>query len=650
MSFVPRRPARKGAILGGAALMLGALGPSAASAQCTDNFSLVGVIGPNVVSGAQLFPLGGGSSINALASTINTVNTAFLTSTSAFVSAPGGPRPDQQGGGVWGRAIAGTVETSNSSTGTVDFSATTFGPVTGTQHCNTTTRQDYWGYQVGHDISILNGGGTGANWHFGATAGFLSAKTKDITPAGSFFQPSFGTIINTPAGTFNEESFVPFVGLYTAFTKGNFALDAQARWDFYQNSLSDTLNGLSDQRLDARGFSLTGNVAYNIPLHNNWFIEPSAGAVWSRTEINQLDVAGITPFGPGTPIARGTVAIDDIESLLGRLSLSVGTSVSHAGMIWQPFFTASIYHEFLGDVTARATINSTGNTDLDGAVLTLNSSGGIGTYAQLALGSAVVLGNTGWLGYGRVDYRTGENIESWSVNAGLRYQFTPVATRGSIKDGGGPVIVGYNWTGPYIGLFAGSAWGRERWVFQDPPNTTPSPDFAGYLIGGQIGYNLQHGRFVYGIEADYGFSNARGGVSCPNQFFFTCEAEAERLASVAGRLGITWGRALFYGKAGVAFGEVTASVHDNPVLVPAVGISDSKWATGWTAGVGMEFALTDRWSAKAEYMHFDLGEKTFTTFVSPGSTGLTDVDIIGNNLRIGVNYHFHNVREVAPLK
>ena len=63
MSFVPRRPARKGAILGGAALMLGALGPSAASAQCTDNFSLVGVIGPNVVSGAQLFPLGGGSSI-----------------------------------------------------------------------------------------------------------------------------------------------------------------------------------------------------------------------------------------------------------------------------------------------------------------------------------------------------------------------------------------------------------------------------------------------------------------------------------------------------------------------------------------------------------------------------------------------------------
>jgi opacity protein-like surface antigen len=539
------------------------------------------------------------------------------------VSAPGGPQPDQQGGGAWGRVIAGTVDTSSSSTGTVDFSATPIGSVTGTQNCNTATRQDYWGWQVGHDISILNAGGTGANWHFGVTAGFLSANTKDVTPASSFFQPSFGVIIDTPAGTFREESFVPFVGLYTAFTKGNFAFDGQVRWDFYQNSLSDALNGLTDQRLDARGFSVTGNAAYNIPLGGNWFMEPSVGAVWSRTEINPLDVAGITPPGFTFPISRGTVVVDDIESLLGRLSLSIGTSVQHGGAIWQPFFTASVYHEFLGDVTARATI---GNSDpsLNGAILTLNSSGGVGTYAQLALGSAVVLGNSGWLGYGRVDYRKGEDIESWSVNAGLRYQFTPVANRGSVKDGHGP------------------------------PNTTPAPDFAGHLLGGQVGYNLQHGRVVYGIEADYGFSNARGGVSCPNQFIFTCEGEMQRLASIAGRLGITWGRALFYAKGGVAFGEVTASIHDNPVLVPPVGLSDTKWMTGWIAGGGMEFALTDRWSAKAEYQHYDLGKKTFTTFdgtLFPGPlTGQADVDVQGDSVRIGINYHLQAVRDPAPLK
>ena len=74
--------------------------------------------------------------------------------------------------------------------------------------------------------------------------------------------------------------------------------------------------------------------------------------MWSRTTINPLDVAGVTGVFP-SPVSRGTVTVDDIESLLGRASLSVGTSFTHAGVLWQPFFTASVYHEFLGDVTAR---------------------------------------------------------------------------------------------------------------------------------------------------------------------------------------------------------------------------------------------------------------------------------------------------------
>ena len=38
---------------------------------------------------------------------------------------------------------------------------------------------------------------------------------------------------------------------------------------------------------------------------------------------------------------------------------------------------------------------------------------------------------------------------------------------------------------------------------------------------------------------------------------------------------------------------------------------ESKWLLGWTVGGGMEFALTDRWSAKAEYMYYDLGKETY---------------------------------------
>ena len=48
--------------------------------------------------------------------------------------------------------------------------------------------------------------------------------------------------------------------------------------------------------------------------------------------------------------------------------------------------------------------------------------------------------------YARADYRIGENLEGWSVNAGLRYQFAAGPSR-SIKDDPRPIVYAYNWTG-----------------------------------------------------------------------------------------------------------------------------------------------------------------------------------------------------------
>lgn len=52
----------------------------------------------------------------------------------------------------------------------------------------------------------------------------------------------------------------------------------------------------------------------------------------------------------------------------------------------------------------------------------------------------------------------------------------------------------------------------------------------------------------------------------------------------------------------------------------------------------MEFALTDRWSAKAEYMYYDLGSATHV--LDNTETGKVEVDTRGSAVRIGVNYHF----------
>jgi opacity protein-like surface antigen len=348
--------------------------------------------------------------------------------------------------------------------------------------------------------------------------------------------------------------------------------------------------------------------------------------------------------------------------VLGRLSLRVGTNFTSGGLAWQPFFTASVFHEFAGDVTARSIVQGTITpatpvSNIEGLVLTSRSTGGVGTYGQFALGTAAAVLNTGWLGYARVDYRVGDDIDGWGVNAGLRYQFSPDQRAGSIKDA--PIVADtYNWTGFYLGGAAGVLWGDEAWRPTNaagvPTGTVGvDPHFMGYLLGGQLGYNHQFGNVVLGVEADYAGSNGEGGKSCPNANFFTCNAEIDDLASVMGKVGYAWGRTLFYAKLGWASAEMTGAVSQNtpnpnigvPLATPVVV---SKRLDGVAYGAGIEFALTDRWSARADWTHFDFGKENFQVTNVPE---FADVSAGGNAVRLGVNWHLNPIRQEArPIK
>jgi len=55
--------------------------------------------------------------------------------------------------------------------------------------------------------------------------------------------------------------------------------------------------------------------------------------------------------------------------------------------------------------------------------------------------------------------------------------------------------------------------------------TPTDPRFAGFLGGGEIGYNHQLGKWVLGVEGDIGWTNTHGARPCPNGFFFNCEME-----------------------------------------------------------------------------------------------------------------------------
>ena len=159
-------------------------------------------------------------------------------------------------------------------------------------------------------------------------------------------------------------------------------------------------------------------------------------------------------------------------------------------------------------------------------------------------------------------------MEGWNVSAGLRYQFTPERSQNSVKDS--PHLASwqdYNWTGLYIGGSAGKTSGEERWHYVSF-GTQVDPEFGGYLLGGQVGYNFQLGRVVVGVEGDYAGTNANAGARAPPLVLLHVRSRGRPLSICDGRLGYTWGRALFYAKGGWAGGEVVARTAFEPGFDP----------------------------------------------------------------------------------
>src|SRR5258708_11785570 len=254
---------------------------------------------------------------------------------------------------------------------------------------------------------------------------------------------------------------VPFLGTYIVATKGRFFADLMVREEFYNMNLNNAGLTYFNQPVGAHGYSIATSAGYNFDLGNNWFVEPSAGFVYSKPSVDNF-------VNPGTPVLPlpGLISTNDIESEIGRLSIRAGRTIETHNVIWQPFASASVFHEFAGNVITNYSSLPNG-TFVGGVPATFSqstSTSRVGTYGQYSLGVAAPVVNTGWLGFVRVHYRNAANIQGWTGNAGIRYQFTPemIAYVMPVKAGEAPhAFIGpTNWTGFYVGGFAGAAGGR----------------------------------------------------------------------------------------------------------------------------------------------------------------------------------------------
>lgn len=244
----------------------------------------------------------------------------------------------------------------------------------------------------------------------------------------------------------------------------------------------------------------------------------------------------------------------------------------------------------------------------------------------------------------------------------------------------------FSWTGLYVGLNAGGAWGGNGCssfypvdaagtrVAGFPATGCAGGDRTAFTGGAQIGYNWQFGSMVAGVEADLNYLGGRRNrtssmtvVGLPDPEFDGAYVISEGrqfgnyFGTVRARFGFALDRALIYATGGLAWsdsGRASTVAFTGPGTAAVYTQERRGDRIGWTIGAGIEYALTNRWTVKAEYLYADIGGRRGGGYTCAGTAcgpqfggagaypGGRFVGGRGDNglhvVRVGVNYLFNS--------
>jgi outer membrane immunogenic protein len=207
-----------------------------------------------------------------------------------------------------------------------------------------------------------------------------------------------------------------------------------------------------------------------------------------------------------------------------------------------------------------------------------------------------------------------------------------------------PVYVVYSWTGCYVGGHGGGVWINKDysltsvgtpWFGVNFPAAVDfgSHDASSWIAGGQVGCNYQVGNVVFGIQGDYAWTDATASHIDPIVALTTLQSTTNALGSVTARIGYAWDRFLGYVKAGGAWESDDYSWF--VTAIPGLVTTASETRSGWTVGVGAEYAFTDWFTAFAEYNYYDFGTSSVAFPVGP--TFNFDIAETKSVFKVGVN-------------
>lgn len=208
-----------------------------------------------------------------------------------------------------------------------------------------------------------------------------------------------------------------------------------------------------------------------------------------------------------------------------------------------------------------------------------------------------------------------------------------------------PIYVpAFNWQGFYVGVQGGYLWARDsdRERYADTGASSPySPSHDatpnGSKFGGYLGFNWQAAKWVFGLEADGEYTDAKDSTpfsntgSPPDYYRTTIRSQG----ALRVRIGYAFDRALLYGAGGVAYADIKEKDVNG-----ATGDYSTIRSTrsGWTVGGGLDLALTNNWIGRVEYRYYDFGRLSYTPYVFPDF--IERHRITENAVSFGLAYRF----------
>lgn len=211
-----------------------------------------------------------------------------------------------------------------------------------------------------------------------------------------------------------------------------------------------------------------------------------------------------------------------------------------------------------------------------------------------------------------------------------------------------------NWTGFYAGMDAGFAFNDVQLTSQQLGFTSPSEtcnrnsNFSTFFPGMQLGYMYQFpNSFVSGVEANTTFNNNQ-------KYIFKCNSEFnpdvydrftfrnQRQASIKGRLGHAqdWSKGVLlpYLTAGASFVNVGLTYENEG----GDYYSNATTRLGWLIGAGIEWAIMQHWSLRAEYYFVEYGRAIKlgipTVYGLDDPNGAAKVSLSSKNIGVSINY------------